>query len=325
MSDNKAKPTEKEVITAPVMKNLPKEDARDGVQHIEHIARKRLDDLIQRMGNPELYKPISFGIKELDEAAGGVVLPSFIAIGGPKKIGKTVVATHLAAEIAKSGRETVMMIDGKEHIMPVRVLTFHLEETRWQYADRLMTAIAPTTTRPMIRDLTLTEANMTELENAVVEMSNWELYMDDSTFDIATMIKMAKDMFCQVIIIDTFGLIRGGKGSSVQEKLADVSRELLYARNKDGITSIVIHHKNRDGEDFGSDALGRDADLRISVSQPEDVIAGEGMEGVLRLSVENSRQAGGGQNVDVAASFSQNRIKSIATNVLKLPSFKSLI
>lgn len=300
-----------------------------GPQHIGALAEARIEDLQKRQANPELYRPISFGIPEVDESIGGVVLPSLIAIGGAKKIGKTVVAVHLASQIAKSGRMvpkrnpdgSIIMLDEEEVVCPLRVVTFHLEETRWQYADRVITSLSKTANRTMIRDLTLTDAHFSEMKEVQQILTmQWEMYMDDSVFDVTKMIELTKALEAQVMVVDTFNLARGGKGTSVQEKLADMSSQLLYARNRDAITSIVIHHKNREGEDFGSDALGRDADLRITVSQPSDVICmTKGVEGILRLDTENSRQAKGGTHVDVAASFSQSKIMPLSKTSMDFP------
>jgi len=309
----------------------------NGAQHIGRLAEARIADLRIRQEHPELYAPISFGVVGMDDAVGGIVLPSMIAVGGEKKIGKTVFGVHTAIQVAKSGRfvpkrhsetgDKMIGTDGAELVVPLRVLAFHLEETRWQYTDRVVTSQAPTTNRAVIRDLKLTEEHFAEMDEVQRELdAHYELYVDDSVFDADTMIKMALQYEAQVIVVDTFNLVRGGVGTNGQEKLAEISSKFLYARNKYGITSVILHHKNRQGLDFGSDALSRDADLRITVSQPKDVVVLDtDMEGVLRLHIENSRQAKGDQDIDVAVSFAQSRIRELKAVSMNFQHMETLI
>lgn len=285
-------------------------------RYISEILNDRILDIEVRIKNPHLYRPIPTGLPELDDAIGGIVLPSVVALAGRKKIGKTLFAVHLANAIALS-EKMITEPDGTER--PLKIVSYHLEEVQSAYADRILTSKTDRVTRPMIRDLKLTQEDIDDLRSVIPLYSNVEFLMSDHIFNIDEIIRTTIAIGADVQIIDTLNLVEGGVGTNGQEKQASVSKALIRARNDHNITTIAVHHLNAEGRSFGSESTDRDADLILHVSQPDDIVFGDSMESVLRIETQDSRQAKGGVKVDCQASFSQSRLFPLPTKTIKFP------
>ena len=272
-----------------------------------------------RQKHPELYRPLKFGIPALEEVIGGIVLPSYVAIGGSQKRGKTTLATKIAKELTdvKGGINDQRVVSvGDKEPKPLKVLYFHLEEVSFQFAVRMMTMITPTVTRTQIRDLTLTDNDIIELENASAELQPNQLFMADSIYTADQMIQMALDFEAQILIADTFNLLEDKTGDSDEAKrLAAVSRKFLKARNLHGLTSLIVYQLNDVGKSFGTRALGKDADLILELHGAKDANK-RNIDGQLSIKVLPSRQsAGTGSNpIRVLFSGAKNTIEPLNTN-----------
>ena len=134
-------------------------------EQIAEVGSRVISDLEQRQKHPELYRPIPFGITQLTESAGGIVMPSYIAIGGGAKIGKTALAIHMAHIIGAAGRGTV---------------TFYtLEETQWQVGVRSLTKLTTSVNRNHIRDLVINENGFKELKEANSKLEKLDYYVEN--------------------------------------------------------------------------------------------------------------------------------------------------
>lgn len=290
---------------------------------VSDILGDRIFNVEEMMKYPDLYAPMKIGIPEFDNTFGGITLfpACYVAIGGKMKIGKTVVAVHLANVIANSKRQIGIQVpdemgrmvtkldeQGNPVTKPIKIVSFHLEETEYAYADRLLSSQHVSVTRQEIRELKLSKQDISELKQIKDNYASTNFYMTDKIFNINEIAEMAIFMKANTIIIDTFNLTDGGNGANQQERQSSRSEVLLRLRNDYGITIIAIHHHNDDGKDLGSRATARDADLRISVSQPEGMIVGQGMDGIIRLTTEDSRLAKGGIIADMGASFQQSKL-----------------
>jgi len=295
-------------------------------KHISTAANDRLGELRIMHENKEFYAPIKTGIKELDEAIGGITMPSMVAIGGPKKNAKTLFAVHLTMAIARAHRKILVPGSPERTERPLKIMYFHLEEVIQQLADRMALNLSDGMSKNRIRDIEMTQEDFDQYEKAVGEMNFFEVLVDDRTFGVDDIISEAVKNEADIIVIDTFNLLKGGRGANSQERLADISSRLLTARNNSRKTFIVIHHTNREtGEDLGTDALGRDADLRIKIAVKESAIVKQGMEGVAEITIENSRQAGSRAPFDVGLSFTGAKILNAATEIFDLNNFKTMI
>lgn len=294
--------------------------------NIGTLANETVNILRKRMENPELYRPISLGIPELGEIIGGLVLPSYVAIGGPAKKGKTTVMTAFANEITKpvvdeKGEKNRMIAgpDGTEQ--ELKIAYFHLEETAFQFSVRMLAMGTKTATRTIVRDLRLTAEHFVELEVRASELQVHNIHMTDSVFTADEILKIAREEKAQVIFVDTFNLLDDkNAGSRMDEsaRLAAISKKFIEARNKEGITTIIAYQLNDTGKQLGTRSAYRDADLILEIDVAKDSNR-QTIDGQLAIHVKPSRQAKGGGVVHVAFSGDHNRI----TPLEKVSSFNS--
>lgn len=290
------------------------------MESIGTISLNAIKDLEMKQQHPEKYRPISFEIEELTNAIGGIVLPSYVAVGGPAKTGKTTVLTHIAQLVAMARR---LVVRNGIPDQPLKVFYFHLEELKNQFAYRMLTmGDDVTTTRTMIRDLTLTEENFTELHARQQQLDEIEIYMCDNVFTVDKMIEICLREGAQVMVIDTINL--ADDGSNIQneaQRLSTTSQKLIAARNNHGLTSLVAYQLNDDGKALNSRALYRDPDLILEISVPRDS-SKEIIDGQLTIEVKPSRQGKANVKVNVAFSGDNNRIGPLGGN--SFTNFKSV-
>lgn len=284
--------------------------------HIRTIARNALDELKVRQSNPEAYRPISTGIPGLDDAFGGIVLPSYVAIGGKWKSGKTALATNIVNAIANAHR--AMIKPGSEEKTEVKVIYFHLEETQTQFAYRMMTMRTNEASRTKIRDLTLTDEDLQELEESAMQLDDKNVWMTDQVYSADACIAIAVSQGAHIMVVDTFDLLQDPGPANEVDRRAKISHKFLTARNQHGLTTIVVYQLNEDGKAYGSRAIYRDCDLVMEVTQTVDSYTKEPVDGRLTITTRDGRQARGGDEVEVAFNGEFNRISPLNTTNLIL-------
>lgn len=291
------------------------------LKHISDISAEALAKLKLQQANPELYRPIKIGIPEIDEIIGGIVIPSYVAVGGIAKIGKTSVLTHIANALAESGRKVIGK-DGKERDLAIGY--YHLEEVQNQFAFRMLTMGTQSANRTKIRDLTLTEDDFRELDARQEELKERNIFMTDDTFAADKMIATATKDELDIIFVDTFNLMTGGQGANVQERMMSNSGRFIQARNTLGQTWIVAYQINDEGKSFGSRTFARDCDLIMEVEKYEDQYSKEPTEGVLAINIRPSRQAKEATQKLVSFSPENNRIGPLKTTTFNFDKFEEI-
>ena len=263
-------------------------------EQIAEVGSRVISDLEQRQKHPELYRPIPFGITQLTESAGGIVMPSYIAIGGGAKIGKTALAIHMAHIIGAAGRGTI---------------TFYtLEETQWQVGVRSLTKLTTSVNRNHIRDLVINENGFKELKEANSKLEKLDYYVENEIRTAEVIIAKAKKDGDKFIIVDYLQYLEDKVGKNEVERLREVSKMFVRARNNDKLTSIVIYQLGDSGKADYTRSVYKDADLIIEVYPAIDTVTDTPKPGQLWLQILDSRQTERTKKIPVSFEGAHNRI-----------------
>lgn len=264
---------------------------------IKDIAQGVYDDLVQRHKEPEKYRPIHTKIERLDEAIGGIVIPSYVAIGGSAKVGKTSVGLHIGSVLGASKR-------GK-------IIYYTLEELEWQMGARAIARMSVNVTRTQIRDLLITEEGFKEIKDIVNLLGYVDMWVEDKFYDVDKLIEHAIKNKALIAIVDYFQYLEGGEGRNEVERLRNNSRKFVRARNDHNLTTIMIYQKGDTGRADYTRAVYKDPDLVIEVEESIDYVTEKAIEGSLTLTVLPSRQAKRVKKIEVGFDGEHNRITNI--------------
>jgi predicted ATP-dependent serine protease len=244
--------------------------------------------------HPELHRPVRTNITKLDRAIGGFLEGSYVVIGGKWKSGKTTVAQHIATVLGVAKR-------GK-------VKYYLLEELKRQMAIRSMTRLTPAITRSDFRNVVLTEDNLAELEKAAKMLDAVDMEIDDGLNKMRMIIDDAIANKVTWAVVDYFQLLTDAIGRQENERLDAVSRMIMEARNKFGITFIVIYQLNDRGKAHGTRSLYRDADMILEIKAGEEENTEEEIPGSMFIDVLPGRSCPGGAHVEISFSGAHSRI-----------------
>lgn len=280
------------------MNNIPR-DNEDGIIHIGLAAHEYIQELRDHQENPEKYRPIKTGLIDLDAIIGGVTHPMYIGIGGRAKKGKSTVAQHLATVLS---------------LYEQNVAYFLIEEQVKQMAARALARQSPLVSRTVMRNLEITPEGFNQLEGAARMLDKTALYLSDRWDNADLIIGTCRKYGIEVAVVDYMQLLLDAAGKSEQERLANISRKFIRARNVDNITFIVVYQLNdkKTASAFGSNAVYRDADLIIEVSQLEDGNKSP-IEGKLNMTVRESRMCPSGGVATLNFSGAHSMLSNIAT------------
>lgn len=275
-----------------------------GGERIDIIAQQVRNDLMDKMKNPEKWRPIRTGLDDLDKVIGGIVMPAYYAIGGPFKSGKTSLVQHLATCVAAYQHKEV------------KVNYYLLEELRSALAVREIVKHSNIVTRSDIRDLKLDDAAFEDMDTSIKMLDKVNLWVNDSEFTSEAIIRDAEASGANVGVVDYLQLLQDrGAGSQEMEstRLEKISRRFVESRNKTNMTWFVVYQTNDKGKAHGSRAVYRDADLAMEIKVGQDVIRGDDQDGILKLHILPGRICSGGATIDLGFSGAHSRVRNIPT------------
>lgn len=264
------------------------------------LAHQTADLIREHQKNPEKYRPIKTCLTEIDKAIGGFLEGTFCVIGGQWKSGKSTFAQHIATILGVAGR-------GK-------VRYYLLEEMRKAFAIRSLTRITTKVTRTDIRDLTLSDEDLDELDKAAKMLDFVDLDVDDSISTIAEIIEEAVRDGIQWVVIDYFQLLMDQSNKKENERLDAISRMIVNARNTHGITFIVVYQLNDKGTAYGSRALYRDADIILEVEVGQEERTDEEVPGtMLAKALRGRSHKKTNDKMEIAFSGAHSRVMDMPT------------
>jgi len=274
-----------------------------GTRKFSVVSTERIQQLRERQKDPEMYRPISTGLLDLNAILNGGFprLDNFyVSIIGKEKRGKTTLGLQFFMTYCELSNQ--------------KGILYNLEENEYQAADRALAMRSTGPSRTDIFRLTLTEKDFEHFDLIANDISLYDTYINDSIYKLADIFKDAEAHNASIICIDNFQLLTDGKGRDQREQLVYLSKEIMRYRNK-GNKIFLLAQGTEDGKSFGSIQVAMDADLCILI---DNVFEYEGKKKILlpnlrKLRVTQSRFSPTGE-CDVIFDAAYSRVR---TAVLK--------
>ncbi|NPA33153.1 MAG: replicative DNA helicase [Aquificae bacterium] len=232
--------------------------------HVKDVAQEVIRLIHTFKDSDRIITGLPSGFIELDMKTTGFHPGDLIILAARPGMGKSSFMLSVALNIAK------------EEQKPVAI--FSLEMSKEQLVMRLLSMLAEV---PLfkIRSGTITEEELKRLEGSALELSRYEIYLDDtpalSTTDLRIRArKLRKEKNVEFIAVDYLQLLRPpARKSSRQEEVAEVSRNLKALAKELHIPVMALAQLSREVEKR-SDKRPQLADLRESgqIEQDADLI-----------------------------------------------------
>jgi len=228
---------------------------------IEEILTESFDRMEELHRNKGALRGVRTGWRDLDNMTAGLQRSDLIILAARPAMGKTTLVTNLAYNVATVAK------------MPV--LFFSLEMSKEQLVDRML-ADASGVDAWNIRTGNLSDDDFSKLSEAMGEMSEAPIYLDDSPGLTVTQMRTkarraAHEAPLGVIIVDYLQLMEGSgkdRGNRVQE-VSEISRGLKLIARELNVPVIALSQLSRSVENR-SPQIPQLADLRESGSIEQD-------------------------------------------------------
>lgn len=240
---------------------------RQDLVSIEQILTESFDRLDELHKDKSKIRGVPTGYRDLDNLTAGLQRSDLIILAARPAMGKTTLVTNLAYNIATIAKQSVLF--------------FSLEMSKEQLVDRML-ADASGVDAWNIRTGNLSDEDFEKLSNAMGEMAEAPIYIDDTpgltVLELRTKARRAAhDHPLGLIIIDYLQLMSGsGRSSSdnrVQE-VSEISRGLKLVARELNVPVIALSQLSRSVENRHPQ-IPQLADLRESgsIEQDADIVA----------------------------------------------------
>lgn len=265
------------------------------------VVTERIIELRKRRENPEEYVPVRTPLHDLNTILNGGlprVEAFYLVILGREKLGKTTLLNHfLANHTERTGKRSIL---------------YNLEETRWQYADRMLTMRSAGVNRTNIYKIDYSEDDLKYLESIAQDLVAEDLYVNDRDNVLQVILEDAIARDIHVIGIDNFQLLVGKDREAMEAN----SKMIMRARNDHGITTFLGVQGNEKDYSFGSTQPFRDGDYVLELRYKYDKVEGSKkrgpiLQGLRELGLTRSRHSGIG-SLDIMFSPQYSRVGDVA-------------
>jgi len=209
--------------------------------------------------------PVMLGYTDLDELLGGIQRSDLMILGARPSLGKSTLALNISLNAAKNGST---------------VGVFSLEMSREQLALRILSSEAEIDSHRLRLGL-YTEAEEQRLIDAIGQLSDLPVYIDDTPFQTMTeMRSKARRLLLEhgldLLVVDYLQLIqgrgRGGTENRVQE-ISEISRSLKIMARDLNIALITCSQLSRSVEQrTGHRPMLSDLRDSGSIEQDADIV-----------------------------------------------------
>ncbi len=206
-----------------------------------HISEAIPDTMEQIEGKTEVYKPMYYGYKDLDDITGGILPGEIVVIGARPGMTKTGFTLDV---VLNNAREKV------------RTLVFSLEMTNTQLVSRYITNIGRVS-NTKIRHRTLTKNDYPNIEKALSEIVDLPIHLNDNGQLNSSQIRAEVRRFkrkhpdLKLVMIDYLQLMEETVGGDSGTRLSiNLNMKILRLLAKQlGIGIIILSQLNRKCEE----------------------------------------------------------------------------
>ncbi len=242
---------------------IAEDRVRQGFQYIGDVAKRRLEQIEQMAGRPEMITGVPTGFTDFDRMTSGLQRQELIVIAARPSMGKTALALNMAQYAAKNGNV---------------VGVFSLEMSAEQLVSRLLCSEARVDAH-RLRTGYLNREEWARLADALRRLCETKVFIDDSAA-VSVMEMRAKCRRLKVehgldmLIVDYLQLMAGrGRIESRQQEVSQISRDLKGLAKELDIPVVALSQLSRAPEQR-SEHKPQLSDLRESgaIEQDSDVV-----------------------------------------------------
>jgi replicative DNA helicase len=255
---------------------------RQGFQYIGDVAHRRLEQIEQMAGRPEMITGVPTGFTDFDRMTSGLQRQELVVIAARPSMGKTALALNMAQYAAKNGNV---------------VGIFSLEMSAEQLVSRLLCSEARVDAH-RLRTGYLNREEWARLADALRRLCETKVYIDDSAA-VSVMEMRAKcrrlkaEHGLDLLIIDYLQLMAGrGRIESRQQEVSQISRDLKGLAKELDVPVVALSQLSRAPEQR-SEHKPQLSDLRESgaIEQDSDLVCFIFREEVYNPTDENQGTA----------------------------------
>jgi len=221
----------------------------------------RLDELHKRADG---LRGVPTGYKDLDDSLAGMQASNLLILAARPGVGKTTLALNIAQNVAVKYKRNVGF--------------FSLEMSKEELVDRLLVAQADIDAWKL-KTGKLSEADFTSLSNAMGELAEAPIYIDDTPgLSILEMRTKARRLQVEhgldLIIVDYLQLARSRQLENRVQEVSEISQGLKNLARELKVPVLTVSQLSRAVEQRGGQKRPQLADLRESgsIEQDADVV-----------------------------------------------------
>ena len=242
---------------------IAEDRVRQGFQYIGDVAHRRLEQIEQMAGRPEMITGVPTGFTDFDRMTSGLQRQELVVVAARPSMGKTALALNMAQYAAKNGNV---------------VGIFSLEMSAEQLVSRLLCSEARVDAH-RLRTGYLNREEWARLADALRRLCETKVYIDDSAA-VSVMEMRAKcrrlkaEHGLDMLIVDYLQLMAGrGRIESRQQEVSQISRDLKGLAKELDIPVVALSQLSRAPEQR-SEHKPQLSDLRESgaIEQDSDLV-----------------------------------------------------
>ncbi|HMG33290.1 MAG TPA: replicative DNA helicase [Blastocatellia bacterium] len=251
---------------------------RQGFQYIGDVAHRRLEQIEQMAGRPEMITGVPTGFTDFDQMTSGLQRQDLIIVAARPSMGKTALALNMAQYAAKNSAV---------------VGIFSLEMSAESLVSRLLCSEARVDAH-RLRTGYLNREEWARLADALRRLCETQIYIDDTPgVGVLEMRAKARRLKAErgldMLVIDYIQLMQGrGRIESRQQEVSQISRDLKSLAKELDVPVVALSQLSRAPE-TRSEHRPQLSDLRESggLEQDADVVTFIYREEVYNSTEEN--------------------------------------
>ena len=214
---------------------IAEDRVRLGFQYIGDVAQRRLEQIEQMAGRPEMITGVPTGFTDFDQMTSGLQRQDLVVIAGRPSMGKTALALNMAQYAAKNGNT---------------IGIFSLEMSAEQLVSRLLCSEARVDAH-RLRTGYLNREEWAKLADALRRLTETQIYIDDTAgtgvLEMRAKCRRLKaEHGLDLLIVDYMQLMSGrGRIESRQQEVSQISRDMKGLAKELNIPVIALSQLSR--------------------------------------------------------------------------------